>query len=1475
MSPRRFLLTGALLLVPVLAQNGPSRWTSVKAFGVDQVDRSSLQVLVRIPLYNRPAVGHARVGLALAYSSQFWLDGGHWFPAPGNGWRLQQPSGQVTESAGLGGYCGWYDPETGDDSDTGGVDDQSGTITTYQYYFTEPDGSRIAGGGYTSVVEGDSQAWRGWQDDCPSSDDPTQTVVLPDGKGYTMVINAYGWASVYDAGGAEVDGAYLDRNGNAVTSSTSGGETTWSDPLGVAVTVTGTGTPTDPIHYTYTGPSGPAQVVERFENLQLTTSLGCGIAEWSGTLTVPSEVDYPDGSKYQFGYDSSGRLSAITLPTGGVVNYAYSIACGSFGFANAGLNRSDSVNAGGAPWAWTSTGSETIETTPAGDDSVYTFGAPVAGGESGTVAEEDAYQGSQSGGTLMRTQTITTLLGTQGQVAEQDVLTHFPGPAAGYQLSKDFFDVLGALTSSTDYDWNTSSAPGRLLRQVTNNYTLVNGTTDQLDSTVVADGNGERSKSTLAYDSSGNMYSENDTVAGTQVLTHTYSYFSNGTLKSAIDPNGGELDYTNGACGGAFPTQVKSLQIPLAVNTSIVWDCNGGVMTSSTDQNGQTTSTGFDSMWRPITLAVPSMQVTYFGYAPNTSEQATTFNSGVSTVDVLTVRDGLGRPVLEQRRQAPGVDQWDTVETVYDAQDRPSQTSRPFTSTGGSGNGTIFSTTAYDALSRPVKITGGDGSATNISYVQNATETIAPGGVSRIQVSDGLGRLIEVCEVTAQAGSAGCGAAIAGSGWVTNYARNGAGQITQVNQGVEQRNYNFDELGRLTSEVNPENGMTSYFYDGDSTCGNSNGDLLRRVDANGNTNCYVHDALHRVTQVQYPSGPNHGQTSTKHFIYDAATLPNGGAVMQNVQGKLAEAYTGDAHTTDLGFSYPNPGASEVDVYQSSTDSGGWYKTTAQHYANGATSVLTLPTGVPAITYSLDGEGRPTTVLAGSTNLVKSASYGADGLSAIAFGSNDSDAYQYDAKTGRMTQYNFYVGANVNVGTLGWNPDGTLGSLALSNNIFPSGPSTTCNYLHDDLGRIAKVDCPGVWTQTFTLDRYGNVRKDATTGTSFSADFNLANQISSVGGVAGVYDANGNLINDPAQSTSSVNSYDSENKAVTLEGTNVLYDALGRAAEAAEPSGSIEFLYGADGGKIAVMAGQTLARADIPLPGGAEAVYAAGGLTAYRHADQLGSAPLASTPLQTVWSAVGYAPYGEAFSSTGSDRSFTGQKADINGDQYDFLMREYNPVQGRWWTPDPAGLAAVDPNNPQSWNRYAYVNGTPLNSTDPLGLCHTAIAQNGATVYVTDAAGPCPDLPSQVFTVQDKPQPLPMDQDVGINDIATIDYLEAIDRLHPHTTAPSGSGATPNPPFKPLPAKFPAPQVSNAAVHSRSYGSFVACEFGAATSDSHSNEVTGLVNVAPLYYIGSGNVPRAAWALVVMAAYDIGGAWVINRQCSEAVYGGRE
>lgn len=63
--------------------------------------------------------------------------------------------------------------------------------------------------------------------------------------------------------------------------------------------------------------------------------------------------------------------------------------------------------------------------------------------------------------------------------------------------------------------------------------------------------------------------------------------------------------------------------------------------------------------------------------------------------------------------------------------------------------------------------------------------------------------------------------------------------------------------------------------------------------------------------------------------------------------------------------------------------------------------------------------------------------------------------------------------------------------------------------------------------------------------------------------------------------------------------------------------------------------------------------------------------------------------------------FAGDDENTATDLYDAQFREYG-IQGRWPSPDPAGIAAVNPSNPQSWNRYAYVLNNPLKLTDPSG-----------------------------------------------------------------------------------------------------------------------------------------------------------------------------
>ena len=156
----------------------------------------------------------------------------------------------------------------------------------------------------------------------------------------------------------------------------------------------------------------------------------------------------------------------------------------------------------------------------------------------------------------------------------------------------------------------------------------------------------------------------------------------------------------------------------------------------------------------------------------------------------------------------------------------------------------------------------------------------------------------------------------------------------------------------------------------------------------------------------------------------------------------------------------------------------------------------------------------------------------------------------------------------------------------------------------------------------------------------------------------------------------------------------------------------EILYGPSGDKLALLNGQSLQTAYIPLIGGAKATYNSSGLYYYRHSDWLGSSRLAVHASSRIALFDGaYAPFGEPYnygSSLISDFSFTGQNQDTTKPSgqtglYDFEFREYNSVQGRWVSPDPAGVMAVDITNPQTWNRYSYLANAPLSARDPLGL----------------------------------------------------------------------------------------------------------------------------------------------------------------------------
>ena len=65
--------------------------------------------------------------------------------------------------------------------------------------------------------------------------------------------------------------------------------------------------------------------------------------------------------------------------------------------------------------------------------------------------------------------------------------------------------------------------------------------------------------------------------------------------------------------------------------------------------------------------------------------------------------------------------------------------------------------------------------------------------------------------------------------------------------------------------------------------------------------------------------------------------------------------------------------------------------------------------------------------------------------------------------------------------------------------------------------------------------------------------------------------------------------------------------------------------------------------------------------------------------------------------------FTGKERDTESGLDNFGARYYGSSMGRFMSPDPSGLLAQHPEDPQSWNLYAYARNNPLSNIDPDGL----------------------------------------------------------------------------------------------------------------------------------------------------------------------------
>ncbi len=394
-------------------------------------------------------------------------------------------------------------------------------------------------------------------------------------------------------------------------------------------------------------------------------------------------------------------------------------------------------------------------------------------------------------------------------------------------------------------------------------------------------------------------------------------------------------------------------------------------------------------------------------------------------------------------------------------------------------------------------------------------------------------------------------------------------------------------------------------------------------------------------------------------------------------------------------------------------------------------------GHPPLYYAWDGKGRASGIYDGTTATAiwTGTTYNAADQPLGVPGFNGSvvmtENFTYDANTNRMHTWSANgivngVATNIQTGTLQWNQNGTLHTVATTDTYNPVNNNLTCTYGYDDLARLASDSCGTGWSQTITYDGYGSIIKQGNASLNVAQPYDYTNKNNhfSQSATGITYDNMGDVTKDGSGSSYNTYTYDAEGRPVTVNSVSTTFDAFNRAVEQYSLGVATQIVYAPTGEKFSFMNGQTLKSYVLPMVAGMQVVYNSTGLQYFRQVDWLGSGRFATNASGGVYYDASYGPWGESFNEQGTgDRLFTGQTQDtIAGPSqgiYDFLFRQHSPTEGRWLVPDPAGLAAVDITNPQTWNRYAYVGNNPLNSVDPQGLDPLGTVITNITVYGFD------------------------------------------------------------------------------------------------------------------------------------------------------------
>jgi RHS repeat-associated protein len=782
-------------------------------------------------------------------------------------------------------------------------------------------------------------------------------------------------------------------------------------------------------------------------------------------------------------------------------------------------------------------------------------------------------------------------------------------------------------------------------------------------------------------------------------LTSYINYYTTGTPVANIDGSGHQ---TTMAYADAFSDSVNrnTFAYPTTVtdhdnfSSTTQYNYDFGAVTRSQDPKGAVQTITYDGAARTdrITNQISGAYVRYVYATSGYIASYSTIQNGAGEAYTITYFDGAGRVRAEGGDHPGSSGGYQGRLTFYDVMGRVSQQTNPaemnsaWVPTGDDAAGWASTLQAYDWLGRPTVTTNPDGFQRENTYGGcgcaggDQTTVRDEQGRRKRYTNDVLGRLVKVEELN----------------WnqtvysTTNYTVNVRDQITLINHAGQTRTFGFDGYGRMVSRTTPEQGTSTYTYFPDNT-------TQTVTDARGATTTFAYNGRHLMTSITHGVPAGVAATPNISFGYDAGgnrtSMTDGLGSVSYVYNTLSQMTSETRTFTGLGS----------------------YTLSYGYNISGQLNSVTNPWNAQ-VGYGYDKIGRVNAMsgsgYAGVTSYINSLSYRAFGLKQAAYSNGRTLTRQYDNRL-RPTQwtipgvlrmeYNYTWEHDGRVGFVRNLDEETLDRYYGYDHVGRLTVSRSGNEARIAIGEQVPLLYNGPYSHGYHYDQWGNMTSREGWGgdnPSYTATYtnNKRNGLT--------YDAAGNLINDGGQNFT----YDAIGQSATASYSGYLlqnyYDGNGMRSKKSD-NGAVTFYLRSSvlGGKvIAEMNGSGTWVRGYVYRGGETVALQQGGVY-WAHEEPVAKSKRFTDSSGNVVSRIELDPFGGNTNFNVNDafqpRKFTTFERDGNASD-EAMFRRYN----RWWSrfdqPDPYD-GSYDLGDPQSFNRYAYVQNDPITYVDPTGL----------------------------------------------------------------------------------------------------------------------------------------------------------------------------